>query len=300
MHRVAIATCDQVPDLDEDGPTLLQALADRDIVAVPAVWDDASVAWASFDAVLLRSTWDYPAKWREFLGWIDRLSLSTQLINAPRVVHWNVDKRYLLELSRRGVSIVPTWWLENAGQPIPEAAWSGAGQLVVKPVVSAGSKDTRRFSRDMADDAELLVSAIASTGRAVMVQPYVDSVDERGETALLYFGGTFSHAIRKGPLLGVGDGIERGLFRREEIEPRDAEEDELRLGDRVLEALPFERAELAYARVDVVRGPGREPRVIEVELIEPSLFLQRGVGAAARFAAVIAERVRKKGVVHVG
>lgn len=290
MHA-AIATCAEVPTLDEDGPLLVQALAARGIEASPAVWDDPGVRWDTFDVVVIRSTWDYPGKWQAFVGWIGEVAAATRLVNAAEVVRWNVDKRYLRALENQGIPIVPTSWIEDAdGSDRLDAAWNASADLVVKPAISAGSKDTRRFARHEADAAKLLARAILGSGRPVMLQPYVPSVDERGETALLYFGGSYSHAIRKGPLLQVGDDLEAGLFRQEVIDPRTATESERALGERVLDALPFARASLAYARIDLVLDDQGAPRVIEVELIEPSVFLQHDVGAAGRFADALARR----------
>lgn len=290
MLRVAIATCAEVPELDEDGPFLLRALADRDVQARPEVWDDPAVSWDAFDAVVLRSTWDYPSKWQAFLSWIDDVARRTRLMNSAAVVRWNVDKRYLRILTEAGLPVVPTCWLEQ-GAPtgIPASAWNGRDELVVKPAISAGSKDTGRFTKAELPTIERLVASILDTGRPVMLQPYMRSVDEHGETALLYFRGRYSHAIRKGPLLAVGDGLEAGLFRQEVIDPRTASADERTIGEQVLETLPFARETLTYARVDLVRDDDGAPRVIEVELIEPSMFLQHGDDAAGRFADAIAE-----------
>ena len=202
------------------------------------------------------------------------------------MVRWNVDKRYLRVLERCGVPVVPTVWIEDERTEMPAEAWH---EIVVKPAISAGSKDTARLRRSQGASIDALIKSIRSTGRPVMVQPYVSSVDERGETALLFFGGVCSHAICKGPLLEIDGDLEEGLFREEDIEPRVASKDERALGERVLEALPFDRASLVYARTDVVRGDDGRSRVIEVELIEPSVFLQYDRDASDRFALSIAQ-----------
>ena len=288
--RAAIATCADVPTLDEDGPGLLAALAERGVEAVPAIWDDDTVAWERFDLVVLRSTWDYPAKWEQFVAWIDQVSQVARLVNAAPVVRWNVDKRYLRSLAAAGIPTVPTWWIEHGGVADALAdAWSQCEELVVKPVISAGSKDTRRFARDEAALANALARQILDSGRKVMAQPYVPSVNDYGETALLYFGGEFSHAIRKGPLLRVGDDVAAGLFRLEAVDPRIPTERERATGERVLAALPFSRESLAYARVDLVWDESAGPLVIEVELIEPSVFLEKAGASVDRFADVLVD-----------
>ncbi|MFW5741022.1 MAG: ATP-grasp domain-containing protein [Myxococcota bacterium] len=292
--RAAIATCAEVPNLDEDGPLLVQALAHYGIEAEPAIWDDPAVAWPSYDLVVIRSTWDYPSRWRSFLDWIDAVETPCRLLNPADVVRWNIDKRYLRSLARHGIPVVPTQWLEDFSASVNLTdKWRRTDEVVVKPAVSAGSKDTRRFARNESDAAAALARDILASGRPVMLQPYMGSVDDRGETALLYFGGRYSHAIRKGPLLAVGDALEAGLFRQEEIEPRVASDEERALGELVLDRLPFERDRLAYARVDLVQGAGGTPSVIEIELIEPSVFLQHAPGAADRFASALAAGARR-------
>jgi hypothetical protein len=278
--RVAIATCKELPNLDEDGPLLLEQLRKREVRGTPVVWDDPAVPWDSFDAVVLRSTWDYPAKWTSFSRWIDDVGKVTKLLNPAPVVRWNLDKRYLRQLAEAGVPVVPTQWIESE-----QTAFAlQASEVVVKPVISAGSKDTQRFFASDREGMEALVSRILASRRAVMVQPYLRGVDDHGETALLFFRGVHSHSIRKAPLLRVGVGRETGLFRPEGIDMRTASADELALANRVLDSLPFPRTSLAYARVDLVPGEDGSPCVIEVELIEPSLFLQYDPGACGRFA----------------
>lgn len=284
--RIAIATCADLPQLDEDGPGLVHSLSRRDVLATPVVWDDPAVSWDAFDAVVLRSTWDYPAKWREFEAWLDRTAQRTRLINPIAVVRWNLDKRYLRTLSRAGVPIVPTQWVETGPAFELDPSWV-LGEVVVKPAISAGSKDTGRFSGSDGESIRALAGHIVASGRVAMIQPYLRGVDRHGETAMIFLGGVYSHAIRKGPLLRLGAGLEKGLFRLEAIEPREPSTDEQTLADRVFDALPCPRSALAYARIDVVRGDDGRARVIEVELIEPSLFLQHGKGATDRFADVL-------------
>lgn len=256
-------------------------------MGVPTVWDDPSVSWGAFDAVVLRSTWDYVGKWTQFLRWIDEVAKVTTLVNPAPVLRWNLDKRYLRHLSERGIPVVPTQWIESAETTIaPQGS-----EVVVKPVISAGSKDTQRFLASDRAGIEALVSRILASDRPVMVQPYLRRVDDYGETALMFFDGVFSHAIRKAPLLRVGVGRETGLFRPEGIDDRQASSDELALANRVLDSLPFPRHTLTYARVDVVPDDHGSPCVIEVELIEPSLFLQHDEGACERFADALVTSV---------
>ena len=279
MTRIALATCAEYADLDVDDRLLLAPLARLGMTAEPAVWDDATLDWARFDAVILRSTWDYPERLDAFLVWVGRVP---HLLNPPPMVRWNVDKHYLHEFAAAGVPIVPTVIIEP-GQAPAEPDWP---EVVVKPTVSAGSRDTARFLRD---DARLieLVERIQASGRAVMLQPYQAAVESAGETSLIYLDGRFSHAIRKGPLLPSDGSVTAELFAAEEITPRIPPSVELTLGERVLELVAARFGVPLYARVDVLPGP----LLIEVELVEPSLFLEHGPGAADRFARAIAGAV---------
>lgn len=277
--RVALATCAEYADLDVDDRLLLEPLARLGMTAEAAVWDDRAVDWSQFDAVVLRSTWDYPERLGAFLGWVNAVP---RLLNAPRVVRWNVDKRYLHEFAAAGVPIVPTVIIESEGSPVlPE--WP---EVVVKPAVSAGSRDTARFARD---DPRLLalVRRIQASGRAVMLQPYQEAVDAAGETSLIHLGGRFSHAIRKGPLLPPDGSVTAGLFAAEDIAPRTPSAAEVALGARIMDFVNARFGVPLYARVDLLPGP----LLIEVELVEPSLFLEHGPGAAERFAQAIAAAV---------
>jgi glutathione synthase/RimK-type ligase-like ATP-grasp enzyme len=238
------------------------------------------VEWAGFDLAVLRNPWDYSRRRDEFVAWARTVPA---LANPADVVAWNTDKRYLRELASAGVPVVPTTWVS------PDEAWqpSADGEFVVKPAVSAGSVDTGRYALPAQRElAAAHVARLQAAGRLVMVQPYLASVDTYGETALLYIGGGYSHAIRKGPMLrGPDTGVD-GLFVTEEITPRTPTEAERALGEATLAALPFVASELLYARVDLLDS-GNGPVVIEVELTEPSLFLGTAPGAADRLAACI-------------
>lgn len=284
--RIAIATAAAVPKLDEDGPALVAALAARGCHAEPVVWTDPRVDWGAFDGVTIRSTWDYAPRHAEFLAWTERVAAVTRLLNPPAVVRWNTDKRYLADLAP--APVVPTTFLAPG-----EAFAAPAGEYVVKPTVSAGSRDTGRY-RGADPAARALVDQIHSSGRTVMVQSYVSGVDTAGETALLYFNGVFSHAIRKGQMLRLEDGIEQGLFRQEQITARTPNAAERAVADQVLAAMPFSAGDLPYARVDLVPGPDG-PLLLELELTEPSVFLTYANGAADRFAdALLAAFLKAK------
>ena len=206
------------------------------------------------------------------------------VLNAPEVLRWNTDKRYLAELPQA----IPTQFVSDGERWEPPAR-----EYVVKPSVSAGARDAARYGPAEHSRARKHVMELVRAGRAAMVQPYLSSVDARGETALLYFGGRFSHAIRKGPLLRAGQEPGRQLYANEDISAREPEDDELAAGERVLDAVPFPRSDLLYARVDLLRDAAGEPQLIELELTEPSLFLSYAEGAAGRLADEVVGRLKR-------
>ena len=268
--RVALATCAEVPEGDEDAPPLIEALAARGVEAVPAIWDDQNVDWAAFDVVVVRSTWDYPDRRADFLAWAESLP---HVRNSADVLRWNTDKRYLDSIP----STISTDFLEPGARFVASDA-----PFVVKPSVGAGSIEAARY--DAGDErADEHVRRLHAAGKTVMVQPYLEAVDREGETALLYLGGEFSHAVRKAALLPRSGEIGEGLYLEERITATQPSPDQLELAERALDAAPFDRGELLYARVDLLPGPV----VLEVELTEPSMFLVYGDGSAERFADAI-------------
>lgn len=282
--RIALATASEVEGgLDAEGMQLRDALRGAGAAAEPAVWDDETVDWGAFDVVVVRSTWDYARRHDEFIAWTQRVSQLTRLHNPADVLAWNTDKRYLRDLAAAGVPIVPTEFLEPGDDPSAHDFLHE--EHVVKPVVSAGSKDTLRFTADEPERSISHAGSLLDAGRVVMVQPYLASVDEVGETAVVVIGGTVSHAMRKGPLLTRGMQPAAGLFLQEEMSRRDAAPDELLVAERALAAVP-NAADLLYARIDLLRAPDG-PVVLELELTEPSLFLDHVPGSADRLAAAI-------------
>ena len=291
-HRIALATAAEFPDLDEDGPVLRAALGLRGVVAEPVVWSDDDADWSAYDLVVVRSTWDYHLRHVEFLAWADRVASASRLLNPAEVLAWNTDKTYLRALQEAGLPVVPTEWLDPGDRP----TLPSHGEYVVKPAVSAGSKDTNRY---LAGDHDELAAAhvqdLLDAGRTVMVQPYLDAVDTAGETALLFLGDAYSHAIRKGPLLTVAMEPVQGAYKEETIQVREPSGVERATAERVLDSLagvgPAARDDLLYARVDLVPGADGEPVLLELELTEPSMFLVHdgadGAVAAARFADAV-------------
>lgn len=283
MPLVLLATCSELPDLDDDTRTLQQALTDRGVAARPAVWDDADVDWAAADLVMVRSTWDYARRREEFLAWAVRVDGEARLHNPPAVLRWTTDKTYLRDLAEAGVPTVPTAFLDT-DEPHPYLDV----EHVVKPAVSAGSLDTTRVpAGDHARSGER-VRAVLESGRTVMVQPYVAGVDEHGETALVYVEGRFSHALRKAAILTAGHGDAEGLFVEEEMSVREPSAAEVEVAEQVLAAVPG--GPPLYARVDLLPAPAG-PLLLELELAEPSLFLDLVPEAAGTVADAVIARL---------
>jgi hypothetical protein len=264
--RIVLASCRELPEGDGDDAGLVGALRRRGLHARWLPWDDPATERA--DLVILRATWDYPARRDEFLAWTRRVS---HLLNPAAVVAWNSDKHYLRDLAEAGVPVVASRFAEPGGVE-PDLP---PGEVVVKPAVGAGALDTRRFT----DPSAALGHArsLLGAGRGVLVQPY-DARVEAGETACVFLGGEQSHAFTKAPMLPPGgqapplDGS--GAFATESLGPADPDADIWELGYGALDAacalLGVARHELLYARVDVIGRPG-DAVVLELELIEPAL-----------------------------
>lgn len=257
---VALVTCSEYPNGHEDDRLVVEPLGAVGVTSSFVAWDDSTVDWSSFNVAVLRSTWDYTSRLDEFLSWAEGVQTQLTLVNPVRTVRWSCDKHYLDDLARAGAPIVPTAFVEPGDAPtvlestIREAA-SSAGWVVLKPSVGAGSMDAGRFESadDSAVDQALKhARTLLDHGRTVMVQPYLEGIDESGETALVYVGGGFSHSIRKEPMLSGGLIEFDGLFAEERISPIQATAAQRSAGDRVLDALPFDRTTLLYARVDLL------------------------------------------------
>ncbi|HEX7460281.1 MAG TPA: hypothetical protein VF279_06590, partial [Acidimicrobiales bacterium] len=295
--RVAFATAppEQIGGADTDRPFHERACAAVGIVLEHRVWSDVSVNWDAYDLIVVRSTWDYLDALDAFRTWLDRLRPLGTLHNPTAVISWNLDKRYLLDLAAHGVPVIPTEVCATADQVNTVLARQLA-QVVVKPVVSAGSRLTGRFeatdpaARDLA--LEILVG-----GAPALIQPAVASVATEGEVSALVFGGVVSHSVRKGPILALGGGLIGGSYTE-----RLASEQLTPSRRRVVEAastaisrLVAERFNvvdpLLYSRIDLVTLDDGSDVVLEAELAEPSFFLRTDPEAADRFARLLARRL---------
>lgn len=300
LGHVALVTTAEYAHLDEDLPPITAALEDLGVRVTAADWHDRSVVWDTFDLAVVRCPWDYTWHLDDFLAWIDRAGRSTTLLNPPDVLRWNVDKRYLVTLHDLGLPVVPTTVIEPGAGADPDAALRTFEdrELVVKPVVSGGARDTDRYPPGATAAATHHIDRLLAAGKAVLVQPYLDHIDEAGETGMVFLGDRFSHAFRKGPIL-VGDAtFIDGVYREEDITPREPSHAERRVAEAVLDGIAdalagVTRRDLLYARVDLVPDPDAPDglRLMELELVEPSYFCATHAGAAGTAAAAIAARL---------
>ena len=282
MSRIAFATCSAHPLGIRD-----DQLAAQLVGAEFHVWDDADVDWDVFDRVVIRSVWDYTTKPDAFLAWADGIG-HERLRNNPELIHFNADKRYLVRLD---APTVPTTLLEP-GDEMP----GYDAEVVVKPNISAGARDTGRFMPEAIADAAGLVKAIHGSGRAALVQPYLPGVDADGERAVVFFGGEVSHVLHKRPVLreaGIAPRTSDAhspaaiMLEPDLVVPGSASREQLQLAQRVHAEISERFGQPLFARVDMVPGPDGAPVLIELEAIEPMLYLDLIPGSAERFAAAI-------------
>jgi glutathione synthase/RimK-type ligase-like ATP-grasp enzyme len=281
-RTVAFAASPEALDLDAGWPLVRDAVAAAGLAPMVAVWDDPAVDWSAYRLVVVIYTWGYVTRRERFLAWAAAAARATVLVNPEPVLRWNSDKAYLADLAAAGVPTVPTTWVP------PGAAWEPpARDYVVKPAVASGGIGAARFVTRGIEAARAHVADLHRAGHTALVQPYLPAVDGAGETTLVFLGGRFSHAVRKQGVLDADVGPVFGLWERQVVAPRAARADELALAERALGAVRARLGPTAYARVDVVDGDDGRPVVMEVELIEPTLFLDLAPHAAARFAAVL-------------
>jgi glutathione synthase/RimK-type ligase-like ATP-grasp enzyme len=289
--KLALVTAAEAHGLDEDLP-LLAALARLGARTEPVAWDDPSTRWTGFDAAVIRSASDHARRRDAFVEWARALPI--QLFNSAEIVAWNSDKRYLAELAAQGIPIVPTTWIapSTTTGEAREALELPSGEIVIKPAISAGSREAARYLATEHAAATTHLHRLSEAGRLAMVQPYQSAADAEGATALLFFGGVYSHAIRRRPLLSPAIGVTE--VSPEEERPHEPSAKERAVAEAVLDAVPMTiggRSALAYARVDLVPSV-TGPLLLELELTEPSMFSTHAPRAPDRLAAALLARLR--------
>lgn len=290
MPLVALVTYPGKPELTPDDALLVPELERRGARVVAMPWSDPAMDWPSCDGVVVRSTWDYHLNLDRFNEWTDRMAhLGRPLMNSASLLRWNAEKTYLRQLESSGIPIVPTCWINRGdrgtlSEVLEAERWTRA---VVKPVVSASAHQTWRVDRDKADEQEQRFRELVESGE-VMVQPYLAEIETAGEWSLVYLGDQFSHAVVKRPM--PGDFRVQHQFGgvREVVQPEPA------LLDAAREILDNAPERSTYARVDGCVIDGRFT-LMELELIEPELFLGTAKHAAGCFARAIMTRIANGG-----
>ncbi len=286
---------------DHDTGPLLRGLAEAGFRVGAPVWHDPSVDWAAFDLLVVRSPWDYPERYAEFTGWLHRAAGVTRILNAPDLIGWNIDKRYLDDFHARDIPCVPYTFCATPAEAATAIAGLAPGRVVVKPTVSAGARDTGLFLPDDPRALDLATHIIA-TGKTAMVQPAAEHVIAHGENALFYFNGDYAYACHKGPILAPGGSYVGGGEYTEEITRADPSGAEIDLGGRAIAAIGDIAAGKGfsgdaglplYARVDIASQQGSAPEIIEVELFEPSYFVDIAPEAVDLFAEAVKKRCRR-------
>lgn len=285
-RRIAFATSADYPSIQPDDAHLAATLERLGFKPMSCIWNDPAVDWLGFEAVLIRTIWDYFKYHSAFIAWLDQLDqLGISTINDSRVLRWNSDKRYLLELARHEVAIIPTRLA--GGAELAEALAPMEGQpVVIKPTISGGAWQTLRGRVGEAGFTRTLSGLPCELD--YLVQPFVPEIVSAGEWSLLYFGGEFSHAVIKHPASGdYRVQSEHGGS----VEPFEPGVAMLAAAAKALAAVAtMGYGDLAYARVDGVVRDGRF-LIMELELLEPSLFLAGQPQAAERFARQLARRL---------
>jgi hypothetical protein len=284
--RVALVTCLNLDQVDIDDRPLRAALEQRGHEPHTVAWDDPGIDWSSFDAALLRSTWDYHHRREEFLAWTLRAAAHTQLLNSAATARWNSHKFYLRALHAQGVAVLPTEYLVAGTQADLGALLDARGwdAVVIKPAVSADSFGTARAERATLAEGQAHLARLLAQ-RDMLVQRYLPTVLEPGERCLIAIEGRFTHAVRKRAL------FQGGRWSGPEGQAVPIAADERDAAEAVLAALPALGVEAPlFARVDLLRDEQGQPLLMELELVEPSLFLDLGPGAAAALVLALEAR----------
>ena len=253
------------PDPDLDIPFAIKAAEQLEIDLVFANWNDKSIAWESFDAAVIRSAWDYVPVRDEFLEFAKNVETKTKLFNSYEVMKWNTNKTYLSILENKGVPIIPTKFANNLDEALPAIKWAfeKASAVAIKPTVGAGARLAGKALTE--EEAIEYVKRILEAKRTVMIQPYISSVDDEGEKAIIVINGKISHAAKKVPALTKGGHGDAAGQLEITTEMKDIV--------KTISNAVSEWNELLFARVDVVRM-GEKLVLMELELTEPWLFMQ--------------------------
>jgi len=300
MKNCAILTMDNLSDFECYDNLFDQPLAQLGWQTQLVSWRAENVNWQQFDAVIIRSPWDYQDDASAFTSVLEEIESSSAVLqNSLATVHWNIDKIYLKSLAKNNISIVPTLWQKNfsSNDLADFFIHFNCEQLVIKPRISANADNTFWLKKGTAAQFTNKLEAIFSQSE-FMVQPFMSSVIDEGEFSLFYFDGQYSHAILKTPKADDFRVQEEHGGRLKAIIPETSLFAE---ADNTLAAITKLTGEMPlYARVDFVRncdvaisGTNREFALMEAELIEPSLYFNMDGNSAQRFANAFAKRMNE-------
>ena len=297
MSHIVFATCEPRKETWDDDLLASDLVVEAGHEVEYVAWDDRDMDWSKPDLIINRSTWDYTWRLDEYLAWVQSIEPG-KLRNRAEVIKWNVDKRYLADLDAAGLPVPPTM-LVGPGDRLPDLH----GEFVVKPVVGGGARDTGRFSDDSLEEGGNLIQRIIDSDRIAMIQPYIDEIETHGETAVLAFNGRIAYALRKKAFLDPDevapegeDGIAEAMFDEELVQLTEAAPVELDLAAKTLTWLGGRFGAMPlFARIDMVQTRSGPPVLMEVELVEPSLYLSQTIAlektGASAFADAIIEDV---------
>ncbi|MBL8615964.1 MAG: hypothetical protein JNM72_10185 [Deltaproteobacteria bacterium] len=290
---VALVSCADKPDHEDDDAHLRAALLARGQPFVTVAWDEPAVDWAGFSAALIRTTWDYHHRRAEFVAWAEACAARTLLLNPPEIIRWNTDKRYLRQLEAAGLPLPETIWVEpdQDVDPVEVLRARGWGRGFMKPVIGANAVRTARFGPEDGSSAKEALRAALREG-AMMLQPYLDGVESVGEMSGLWIDGVYAHGVRKVPKAGDWR-VQDDWGARDEPYTLSAAENAL--GEAVIAVALAQLSDpgqpLLYARVDFLKDAAGQPQLMELELVEPSLFLRHGPETAGRLAEALIRRL---------
>jgi glutathione synthase/RimK-type ligase-like ATP-grasp enzyme len=286
MKKIGFATCAEYSRLTQDEQLVLPELEKLGIKAEPFIWDQEDLSQTNFDAIAIRSCWDFYDKSQEYREWLRTLEHApVPIFNPPKVLQWNLDKSYLRELASNGIAIPKTVWLNQKDKVnLRELLEThGLKEVVVKPMVSLLGLDTWRTSLQTADTDQNQFQNLLDR-KAVMVQEFVPEVIAEGELSFVFFLGEYSHCVRKIPRSGEFRIQEEHGGTRRVFEPSS---ELIREARKALDVLPKNSQDpLLYARVDGIPAKGRL-MIMEVELIDPMLFMKYDEKSPLRFAEAI-------------
>jgi hypothetical protein len=281
--KIALATCAELPGWEVDDQPLIESLQSKGATVAFPIWNDAHVDWEQFDITVIRTTWDYHLKKNEFVAWCNSVP---RLFNNAAIVSWNTHKSYLRELSKKGVAIAPTVWIET-GEKIDAARTMEQFKTdrgFIKPQVGACASDTLRFTIDNVKEAQAFLDS--QLHQDMMMQPYIASVETDGELSAIFIDGTLSHGVQKIPV--AGDYRVQDDFGASDM-PYTFTKSEVREMNKTLLAVP-DNASLLYARFDYLRSDEGTLLLNELELVEPSLFFRHSEESASLLADAIIKR----------